>query len=96
MLLTRNLQNSRNGLIVILEYMPDIIGNVLVDEDDSDIVPFGEVEECFFDLLEFGVCFDDEEVGGVCGTVSDPREEESADGVLCGWMWFGLVWIRLN
>jgi len=59
MLLTRNLQNSRNSLIIILQNMPDIIGNVLIDENDSNIVPLGKVEEGFFYLLEFGVGFDD-------------------------------------
>ena len=82
MLLTRNLQNGRNGLVVIFQNMPDIIGNVLIDENDSDIVPLREIQECFFYLLEFGVGFDNEKVCGVCCAVSYPCEEESTDGVL--------------
>ena len=59
MFLTRDLQNSRNSLIVILQNMPDIIGNVLIDENDSNIVSLGKVKKSFLYLLKFGVCFDD-------------------------------------
>lgn len=82
MLFTRDFQNSRNSLVVILQYVPDVIGNMLIDKNNPNIISLGEVAECFFYLLEFGVCLDNEKVGGVGCAVSYTCEKESAYGIL--------------
>ena len=43
MFLTWNLQNSRNGLIVVLQYMPDVIGNMLIDKNYSNVISLGKI-----------------------------------------------------
>ena len=83
MFLGRNFKYGRNGLIVIFQNMSDIIGNVLINEDDSYIIPLRKIQKGFFYLLEFGIGFDNEEIGGVCCTVSYARQEESRYGILC-------------
>lgn len=82
MFLGRNLKNSRNGLIVIFQHMSDIIGNMLINKDDSYIIPLRKVQKSFFHLLKFGIGFDNEEIGGVCCTVSYSCQEESRNGIL--------------
>ncbi len=42
MLLARDFQYGRNGLVVILQEVTHIIRDMLVDEDDPDVVPLGE------------------------------------------------------
>jgi len=73
--------------MVVLQYMSDIVGNVLVDQDNTDIIPRCEGLKCFFDLLQFGVLLDNQEIGSLGGSVSDSCQQESRDRVLsngCG------------
>ena len=54
MLLTRDLQNGGNCLVVIFQNMTHIVGHVLVDEDNSNVIPLGE---CFQRALyDLGLC----------------------------------------
>jgi len=62
-LLGRDFQNSGNRGVIILQNVSDIIGNVLVDEDDANVIPSREVLERFFYLLQLCVLLDNQEVG---------------------------------
>eukprot|EP00581_Thalassiosira_minuscula_P025441 CAMPEP_0184409464 /NCGR_PEP_ID=MMETSP0738-20130409/4118_1 /TAXON_ID=385413 /ORGANISM="Thalassiosira miniscula, Strain CCMP1093" /LENGTH=59 /DNA_ID=CAMNT_0026767195 /DNA_START=342 /DNA_END=518 /DNA_ORIENTATION=- len=59
--------------------MTHIIGNVLVDEDDSNVISLGKGFEGGFDHVSFGVLFDGEEVARVGGSVAYSCEEEAGD-----------------
>jgi len=89
MLLTRDLQNSRNCLIVILQNMTHIIGYMLINEDYSNIVTLRECFQCGLDNFGFGVLFDGKKIARVGCSVTYSGEEESSDGVLvCAeWIW---------
>lgn len=82
MLLTGNLQNGRNRLVVILQNMTNIVGDVLINENDSNVVPLGEGLEGVFDGLRFRVLFYREKIAGVDGSVADSSEEEAGNGIL--------------
>jgi len=82
MLLGWDFQDGWDCGIVVLEDVSDVIGDVLVDEDDADIITRTERLEGIFDLLQFGVLLHDEEIGTLRGSVSDSCQEESCDGVL--------------
>lgn len=54
MLLTGDLQNGWNRLVVILQNVTHIVGHVLVDEDNTDVIP---LSECFQRALhDLGLC----------------------------------------
>ena len=40
-----DLQNGRDGLIVILQHVSNVIGNVLCDQNNTNIVPLGKFRE---------------------------------------------------
>ncbi len=82
MLFGWDLENGRNGVMVVLQNMSNIIRNVLVDQDDANVIPRRKVLECFFDLLELGVLFDNQEVGSLGCPVADSGEQEAGDGIL--------------
>lgn len=71
MFLTRNLQDGRNGMMVILQDMPNVIGNVLVDKNDTNIISSGKVLKGLLDLLEFSVRLDNQKVRALCSSVTD-------------------------
>ena len=51
---------------------------MLVDQQNANILPGGELIECLLDLGYFGLCVDDEEVLGAargCSDVPDSRKE---------------------
>ena len=62
--------------------MTHIIGNMLIDQDNSNIIPLSKCLKCVFDNVRFGVLFYYEEVGGVGCSVAYSCEEETGDGVL--------------
>lgn len=70
LLLTRNLQNRRNSLIIILQNMPHIIRHMLINQNNSNIVTLRKCLESAFDDGGGGVLFDDEKVCGVGGAVT--------------------------
>ena len=62
--------------------MPDIIGNVLIDKDNSNIVSLQKVEEHLLYLLKLGVSLDHKKIGRFYCTVPNSSEKESTDGIL--------------
>jgi hypothetical protein len=42
MLLGRDFQGSRDGGSAVLKDMSNVIGNMLIDQDDTDIIPQGQ------------------------------------------------------
>jgi len=80
--LGRDFQHGRDGSVIVLEDVPDVVGDVLIDQDDSDVVARREVLERLLDLLQFGILLDDQEIRSARRPVSDPRQEETGDGVL--------------
>ena len=62
--------------------MSNVVGNVLINEDNTDIFPRRKGFEGLFDLTEFRVGLDNEKVGSLGSPVSDTRKKESSDGVL--------------
>jgi hypothetical protein len=81
-LLGRNFQDCRDGGSVVLEDVSNVIGNVLIDQDDTDIIPLGKSQKCFLYLLQLGVLLDNQEIGTRCGTVANACQQESSDSVL--------------
>ncbi len=69
-------------MIVILQNMPHVIRHMLIDQNDSNIIPGSERLEGI--LNGFGFCFgfNSEKVDRVGGTVTYSCEEKSGDGVL--------------
>jgi hypothetical protein len=51
--------------------MSDTIGNMLSDENDSNIVSLGKGAERLLDLRELSVLFDNQEIGSLGSTMSD-------------------------
>ena len=78
-----NFQYSRDGLVVIFQYMSNVIGNVLRNQNDSDIIPLRKCLEGILHLHELRVGLDDKKVGGVGRSVANSSEEETSYGVLC-------------
>jgi len=82
MLLTRDFQNSRNCLVVILQYVTQIVCYMLINKNNTNIITLGKLFQCGFHNLGFGVLFHCEEVTRVGCSVADSSEEKSGDGVL--------------
>ena len=90
MFLAGNFEHRGNGMIVVLENVSNVVGNVLIDEDNPDVFSRGKVLKGFFDLLQFGILFDNEKVGVLRVSMSDSGEQEASDSVLknkrvCHW-----------
>lgn len=77
-----NFQHGRNGGIIVLEDMSNVIGNVLVNQNDPDILTSGKVLKGLFDLWQFGVLLDHQKIGALGIAVSHTRQEKTSDGVL--------------
>jgi hypothetical protein len=71
MLLAGNLQHSGNRGIVGFQHMSNIIGNVLVDENDTDIITSREIGEGVLDLIQFSVLLDNQKIGRTGGAVAN-------------------------
>lgn len=83
MLLGGNLQHGWNCGVIILQYVSNIIGNMLIDQDDSNILAHGgKILKGFFNLLQLGVLLDDQKVGALGRTVSNTGQEKARDRVL--------------
>lgn len=48
--------------MIVLQHVSDTVGNMLVNENDSDIISCGEILEGLFHLLKLCVSFDDQKV----------------------------------
>ncbi len=62
--------------------MTHVIGNVLVDKNDSNIIPLSERLQRVFHSLLPGILLHREEVAGVSCPVTNSSKEETGDGVL--------------
>jgi len=62
--------------------MSNVIGNVLVDENNTNIVPGAECLKGFFHLLKFRILLDNQKVGALSRSVSNSSEQKASDGVL--------------
>lgn len=82
MFLGWNLQDRRDRSMIVLEDMSNIIGDVLVNENDAHIVARRKAQESFFDELELGILFDNQKVGSCSGSMAYASEKKSRDGVL--------------
>jgi len=82
MLLTGDLQNSRNRLIVILQNMTQIVGYMLVDENNPNIISLSESFQRVFDGLWPCILLHCEEVARLGCSVPYSSEEETGDGIL--------------
>ena len=81
-LFTGNLQNSGDCGVVIFQDVSDVISNVLVDENYTDVVAGGKILKGLFNLRKFGVLLDNQKVRRTCCTMSHTGQEETSDGVL--------------
>lgn len=77
-----DLQNGRDGLIVILQHVSNVIGNVLCDQNNTNIVPLGKFREGLLHLDQLCIGLNDEKVSGVGRSVPNPSQEETGDGIL--------------
>jgi len=62
--------------------MSNVVGNVLVDENNPNIVSGREILKGLLHLLELGVRLDNQEVGSICCSVTDSSQQEPSDSVL--------------
>lgn len=62
--LAGDLQHGGDGLGVAAEDVADLIGHMLVDEHDRDVIPRREAVERLFDLRDGGVCKTNQELKG--------------------------------
>lgn len=81
-LLWRDFQDCRDGGSVVLKDMSNIIGNVLIDQDDTNIIPQCKCRKGFLYLLQLGVLLDNQEIGARSSTVANTCQQESSDSVL--------------
>lgn len=84
MFFTGNLQDCRNSVIVVLEDVSNVIGNVLVDQNNANVVPRGKVLKGLLDRLKLGIGLDNQKVGTVWSAVTDACQQEPRDSVLMG------------
>lgn len=82
MLLGRDFQDSRDGGSVVLKDMSNVIGNVLINQDDTDIIPQGKWQKGFLYLLQLRVLLDNQEIGTRSSTMANACQQESSDSVL--------------
>ncbi len=82
MFLAGNFQYGRNGLVVIFQNMPNIVGNVLIDQHNGNIFAAGKTVKGLLHLLQFGVGLDNQKVGLVCRAMTNACQNESCDSVL--------------
>jgi len=81
-LFTGDLQNGRDGLIVILQHVSNIIGNVLCNQNNTNIIPLGKLREGLLHLNQLCIGLNNKKVGGVGRSVANSSKEETSDGIL--------------
>lgn len=81
-LLTRDFQNSGNRLIVIFQYVTQIVRYMLINENNSNIIPLSECLECVFDDIGFGILLYGKEVARVGCSMTNTGKEESGYRIL--------------
>lgn len=78
----RNFQNCWNGSVVVFQYMSNIVGYMLIDEDDSNVISLGKRSKGILDLWKLSVLFDNQEIGTLSISVSNTGQQKPSDGVL--------------
>eukprot|EP00619_Florenciella_sp_RCC1007_P000485 CAMPEP_0205905398 /NCGR_PEP_ID=MMETSP1325-20131115/1325_1 /ASSEMBLY_ACC=CAM_ASM_000708 /TAXON_ID=236786 /ORGANISM="Florenciella sp., Strain RCC1007" /LENGTH=132 /DNA_ID=CAMNT_0053271301 /DNA_START=184 /DNA_END=582 /DNA_ORIENTATION=- len=81
-ILGRDLQDCRDGLVVVFEQVPQLIRAVLVDQDDAHIVTARKFPESSLHNRQRSVWFNDEEIARLSSPVADAGEEEPCHRVL--------------
>jgi len=81
-LLAGDLQHCRNCLVVIFQNVTHIVRNMLVDKNNSNIIPLGKRFQSILDDLGLCILLHCEKVARIRRSVADSGEEESGDGVL--------------
>lgn len=66
-----NFQYGRNGSIVVLQDMSDVIRDELIDENDTDVFPRRQGPKGFFDLWQLSVLLDNQKVGPLGRSMTD-------------------------
>ena len=82
--LAGNFEHSGNSTSVIFKNVPNIVGNMLIDKDDPNIVAGGKFLKGFLDLGQLGVLLDNQKVGSLGITVPHASEKKPRDSVLVG------------
>ncbi len=82
MLLTRDFQNSGNRLIVIFQYVTQIVRYMLINENNSNIIPLSECLECVFDDIGFGILLYCKKIARVGSSMTNSGKEEASHCVL--------------
>lgn len=67
--------------MVILQYMSNIIGNVLINENNSNIRPRCKRLKGLLDLLELGVLLDNEKVAVFGSSMANAGQQKASDSV---------------
>jgi hypothetical protein len=79
-----DLKHGGDGAGVIFQNMPNVVGDVLVDENNTDVVTLGKIIEGVLDLNQLCVLLDNQKVGSLSCAVANTSQKEATDGVLFG------------
>lgn len=82
LVLARHFQYSRDGLGVILEQVSNIIGDMLVDENDADVVAIRKIVKSVLDHRELGIALHDQKVRLVRGAMPHAGEQKPRHCIL--------------
>ena len=77
-----NFEHSRNGGMIFSQYMPNGIGNMLIDENDANVFANGKSEKGLFEEALRGLRRDDEKVAARGGAVTNAGEQKARHRVL--------------
>lgn len=62
--------------------MSNVIGNVLVNQNDSNVIPGRKVLKSLLDLLQFRVRLDNQEIRTLWCPMTNTCQQETRDSVL--------------
>ncbi len=62
--------------------MSDAIGDMLINENNSNILPLGEIPKGRLHLCELGVRLDNQKVAWIRRSVTDSGQQEARDRIL--------------
>ena len=72
-LFARDLQHGRNGFVVVFQNVSNIIGHVLIDQNNANIIAGAEFLKGFFNQSLFGVAIDNQKVAAVGRAMTNAR-----------------------
>jgi hypothetical protein len=79
-----DLKNGGDGAGVIFQNMSNVVCDVLVDKNNTDVVALGKIIEGILDLNQLCVLLDNQKIGSLGRAVANTSQKESGDGVLFG------------